>query len=238
VVEARTGRRIDALYLRMDGELVDQVGDDGRPIGAEVYEVAGRGGVYLANAPGNGVADDKSMYCYVPDLIEFYLGERPLLESVPTYRTGAEDERVAVLERVGELVTKPVDGEGGRGVLIGPDATAREVAERREQIMREPDRWIAQEVVTLSWHPCLVGAQLEPRHVDLRAFVYAGAHGDGRPDDYAVAPAALTRVAAGDSKIVNSSRGGGAKDTWIVGPVDPDPAPDPEKESTRVRTGG
>ncbi len=232
VVEVGTGRRIDALYLRMDGEVVDQVGDDGRPIGAEVYEVACRGGVYLANAPGNGVADDKSVYCYVPDLIEFYLGERPLLESVPTYRTGAEDERVAVLERVGELVTKPVDGEGGRGVMIGPDATAREVAERRERIMREPDRWIAQEVVPLSWHPCLVGGQLEPRHVDLRAFVYAGAHGDGRPDDYAVAPAALTRVAAGDSKIVNSSRGGGAKDTWIVGPVQP------EKESERVRTGG
>lgn len=234
VVELSTGRRIDALYLRMDGELVDQVGESGRPIGAEIYEVACQGGIYLANAPGNGVADDKSVYCYVPDLIEFYLGERPLLESVPTYRTGDEDERAVVLERVGELVTKPVDGEGGRGVMIGPDATARQVAERREQIISEPDRWIAQEVVTLSWHPCLSDGQLTPRHVDLRAFVYAGAHGDGRPDDYAVAPAALTRVAAGDSKIVNSSQGGGAKDTWIIGPV----GADPRKEPKRVRTGG
>jgi carboxylate-amine ligase len=234
VLEARSGRRIDALYLRMDGQLVDQVGRDGRRIGLQVHQVACEGGVFLANAPGNGVADDKAVYCYVPDLIELYLGERPLLESVPTYRTGDEEERAAVLERVGELVTKPVDGEGGRGVLIGPDATAREVAERREQIIRQPERWIAQEVVTLSWHPSLAGNQLEPRHVDLRAFVYAVASGDGGPADYAVAPAALTRVAAGDSKIVNSSRGGGAKDTWIIGAVEADPG----KEPARVRTGG
>jgi carboxylate-amine ligase len=218
----------------MDGELVDQVARDGRRIGSEVFEVACQGGVSLVNAPGNGAADDKSIYSYVPDLIECYLGERTLLESVPTYRTGDEEERAAVLERVGELVTKPVDGEGGRGVLIGPDATAREVAERRERIVREPERWIAQEVVTLSWHPSLVGDQLEPRHVDLRAFVYTVGPGDGRPGDYAVAPAALTRVAAGDSKIVNSSRGGGAKDTWIIGPAGPHPREEPE----HVRTGG
>jgi carboxylate-amine ligase len=234
VVEVGTGRRIDALYLRMDGELVDQVGRGGRKIGAEVFEVAARGGVYLANAPGNGVADDKSVYCYVPELVQRYLGERPLLESVPTYRTGDEEERAAVLERVGELVTKPVDGEGGRGVLIGPDATAREVADRREEIIRNPERWIAQEVVPLSWHPSLVDGQLQPRHVDLRAFVY---NGGGGPDDYVVAPAALTRVAARDSKIVNSSRGGGAKDTWIIGRAE-DRQRDRGKDGERVRTRG
>ena len=230
VLDTRTGRTVDALYLRMDGELVDQTGRDGRTVGAEIYDVAVQGGVYLANAPGNGVADDKSVYCYVPDLIEFYLGERPLLESVPTYHSDDDDERAAVLERVGELVTKPVDGEGGRGVLIGPDATARQVAERREQILREPERWVAQEVVGLSWHPSLVDGQLQPRHVDLRAFVYAAGSGE---HDYAVAPAALTRVAAEDSKIVNSSRGGGAKDTWIIGRIGGDGG----KEAKRVRTG-
>jgi carboxylate-amine ligase len=170
--------------------------------------------VFLANAPGNGVADEKSMYCHVPELIEFYLGERPLLGSVATYRTADEGDRGEVLERVGELVTKPVHGEGGRGVLIGPDATAREVAERREQIARQPEEWIAQEVVALSSHPTLNGSGLEPRHVDLRAFVYASGREEG---DFAVAPVGLTRVAAPGSMIVNSSRGGGAKDTWIIG---------------------
>ena len=210
----------------MDGELVDQVGHDGSRIGEEILAVAAQAGVFLANAPGNGVADEKAMYCYVPDLIELYLGERPLLQSVATYRTADEDERAEVLDRVGELVTKPVHGEGGRGVLIGPDATAREVAERREEIAADPGEWIAQELVALSFHPTLVGAELEPRHVDLRAFVYAS--GTGAEHEYDVAPVALSRVAAPGSMIVNSSRGGGAKDTWIIG----------EEEAARVRTGG
>ena len=221
VVQRRTGRTIDALYLRMDGELVDLVHADGRRIGAEVLEVAARGDVFLANAPGNGVADDKSMYCYVPDLIGFYLDQRPLLMSVPTYRTSDEEERAAVLDRVGELVTKPVDGEGGKGVLIGPDASARQVAERREQIARDPERWIAQEVVPLSWHPTLVAGELQPRHVDLRVFVVAAGPGE---QDCRLAPVALTRTAADGSRIVNSSRGGGAKDTWIIGGEDDHPA--------------
>jgi len=229
VLERATGTPVDALYLRMDGELIDLVGEDGRKVGAEIFEVASAGGVFLANAPGNGVADDKSVYCYVPDLIEFYLDERPLLESVPTYRTVDAEERAAVLDRVGELVTKPVDGDGGKGVLIGPDASAREVAERRELIAQDPERWIAQEVVPLSWHPTLVQGELVPRHVDLRTFVYAAG-----PDerDYEVAPVALTRMAAEGSSIVNSSRGGGAKDTWIIGNADSG------KDEERVRAGG
>ena len=123
------------------------------PIGAEVFEVAAAGQVVLANAPGNGVADDKAMYCYVPELIGYYLEERPLLESVPTYRTSDETERRIVLERVGELVTKPVDGHGGHGVLIGPDASASAVAHRRAEIAADPAGWVAQEVVALSSHP-------------------------------------------------------------------------------------
>jgi glutamate---cysteine ligase / carboxylate-amine ligase len=208
------GTPVRALYLRLDVELVDLVRTDGRPIGGEVFDVAARGEVRLANAPGNGVADDKSMYCYVPDLITYYLSERPLLESVPTYRTSDPAERRAVLERVGELVTKPVDGHGGQGVLIGPDAAASQVAARRSEIAAHPDRWVAQEVVALSSHPTFAGNLLQPRHVDLRAFVYLWGV---EPGQSRLGDLALTRVAPEGSLVVNSSRGGGAKDTWIIG---------------------
>ncbi|CAN5320819.1 hypothetical protein BH09ACT6_BH09ACT6_03100 [soil metagenome] len=221
VVERNSGTIIHSLYVRIDPELVDLASADGHPIGAEIMAVAEAGGVFLANAPGNGVADDKAMYCNIPDLISFYLTERPILESVPTYRTSDESERRSVLERVGELVTKPVDGEGGRGVLIGPKATASQVAERRAEIAADPSGWVAQELVSLSSLPTF-GADrtgssihLEPRHVDLRAFVYVTGTG---PDDVTLADVALTRVAPAGSMVVNSSQGGGAKDTWIIGP--------------------
>ena len=209
-----TGKRIDALYLRLDVELIDLVDANGRSIGAEVFEIAAAGQVTLANAPGNGVADDKAMYCYVPELIGYYLDEHPSLEAVPTYRTGDEAEARTVLDRVGELVTKPVDGHGGVGVLIGPDASAAEVAARRTAIAANPAGWVAQEVVALSSHPTLSGTSLQPRHVDLRAFVYLRG---AEPEDCTLADLALTRVAPEGSLVVNSSRGGGAKDTWIIG---------------------
>jgi glutamate---cysteine ligase / carboxylate-amine ligase len=208
------GRRVDVLYLRLDVELADLLDPAGRPIGAALVQAAARGAVRLANAPGNGVADDKAMYCYVPDLIAYYLSERPLLDPVPTYRCGDPDECASVLERVGELVTKPVDGYGGGGVLIGPHASAAELATRREQISAEPRRWIGQEVVRLSSHPTLTGDGYAPRHVDLRAFVYLSGTGKGEAH---LADLALTRVGAQGSMVVNSSRGGGAKDTWILG---------------------
>lgn len=215
------GERIDALYLRLDDELVDTTDGSGRRIGAQVFEVAAAGGVFLANAPGNGVADDKAMYPYVAEFIGYYLDERPLLESVPTYRTGDDAERRTVLERVGELVTKPVDGHGGQGVLIGPDASAAEVAARRREIAANPSAWVAQEVVALSSHPTFVDGRLQPRRVDLRAFVYVRG---SRPGECELAPLALTRVAPGGSLVVNSSRGGGAKDTWIVATETDEPA--------------
>ncbi len=213
VIQRRSPEVIDALYLRLDDELVDVMDSDGRAIGAEIMEVAVGGRVFLANAPGNGIADDKAMYCYIPELIMFYLDEKPLLESVPTYRTDDELERQAVLERVGELVTKPVDGYGGHGVLIGPSSTAAEVAERRREIAADPSGWVAQEVVALSSHPTFSGDALQPRHVDLRAFVTVNGPD---PADYRLSDVALTRVAPAGSLIVNSSQGGGAKDTWIV----------------------
>jgi carboxylate-amine ligase len=230
VVETATGTPLDALYLRLDDELPEAVDSRGARIGEQIMQVAAAGRVRLANAPGNGVADDKAMYCNVPTLIGYYLDERQLLEQVPTYRTSDEAERRAVLERVGELVTKPVDGHGGEGVLIGPAAGAAVVAERRAAIAADPDAWVAQEVVPLSSHPTFSratsseagagidgarGGVLEPRHVDLRVFVYAS---PGSPDGFVVAPLALTRVAPAGSMVVNSSRGGGAKDTWIVAP--------------------
>ena len=214
VVDRRTGAVVDALYLRLDRELVDVHAPHDPLLGEHLMDVAAAGGVVLANAPGNGLADDKAMYCAVPDLIWYYLGERPLLESVPTYRTGDPAERLAVLDRVGELVTKPVDGEGGRGVLIGPSASAAVVAERRAEIARDPSGWVAQEVVRLSSHPTLTATGLQPRHVDLRCFVYLTGTGAG---ESVLADLGLTRVAPEGSMIVNSSQGGGAKDTWIVG---------------------
>jgi carboxylate-amine ligase len=213
VAHRGTGRPIGSLYLRLDGELADLTDSAGRAVGAEVLEAARAGRVVLANAPGNGVADDKAMYCRVPELIGYYLGERPLLESVPTYRPVEESERRAVLERIGELVTKPVDGFGGSGVLIGPSASAAEVVRRRTEIASRPAGWVAQEVVPLSSAPTLDAGELHPRHVDLRAFVHVTGTG---PGDYRVPPLALTRVATAGSMIVNSSRGGGAKDTWIL----------------------
>ena len=221
------GPPIGVLYLRLDGELADLVDSGGRAIGAEVFEAATTGAVVLANTPGTGVADDKSMYCWVPELIGYYLGEHPLLQSVPTYRPSDEGERRAVLERVGELVTKPVDGYGGSGVLIGPAASASEVAARRAELAARPQDWVAQEVVALSSAPSLDGAGLHPRRVDLRAFVYLTGSG---PEDCRFADLGLTRVAAPGGLIVNSSRGGGAKDTWIVLGQD-------ERRQTHVRTG-
>ncbi|UFS60802.1 carboxylate--amine ligase/circularly permuted type 2 ATP-grasp protein [Subtercola endophyticus] len=215
VVEKATGTVIHSLYLRLDPELVDLVDSAERPLGEQIMKAAAEGGVYLANAPGNGIADDKAMYCNIPDLIAYYLDERPLLESVPTYRTSDPSERRTVLERVGELVTKPVDGEGGRGVLIGPSAPASVVAERRAEIAANPEIWVAQELVALSSLPTFDHTSLEPRHVDLRAFVYVRGT---EPGDAITADLALTRVAPAGSMVVNSSQGGGAKDTWILGP--------------------
>ncbi|WP_167760579.1 carboxylate--amine ligase/circularly permuted type 2 ATP-grasp protein [Blastococcus sp. CT_GayMR16] len=227
VVARGGGPPIGVLYLRLDVELADLTTSSGRAIGEEVLDVAEAGAVVLANTPGTGVADDKSMYCWVPELIGYYLGEHPLLQSVPTYRPADEGERRAVLERVGELVTKPVDGYGGAGVLIGPSASAAEVAARRAELAARPSDWVAQEVVALSSAPALTADGLSPRHVDLRAFVYLTGTG---PDDCRFADLGLTRVAAPGGLVVNSSRGGGAKDTWIV--LGPD-----ERGQTDVRTG-
>ncbi|MCW2887613.1 MAG: glutamate---cysteine ligase / carboxylate-amine ligase [Streptosporangiaceae bacterium] len=201
---------IEVLYRRIDeDELFGATAADGRPLGPGLLEAIGRGTLVLANAPGNGVADDKALYTFVPRLIEYYLGEEPLLHNVPTYLCRDAAQRAEALDRLDELVAKPVDGYGGHGVVIGPDASPAELAQLRAAIRADPDRWIAQETVALSTHPSFVDGRLEPRAVDLRAFVCLG-------PEATVVPLALTRVAPAGSRIVNSSRGGGSKDTWLM----------------------
>ncbi len=212
-VEGSRRHRVDVVYLRIEDQLAHRAGADHLALGPQLLQAMAAGTVTLANAPGNGIADDKAIYAYVPRFIDYYLGERPLLEQVPTYHCADPDQRSAVLDRLEQLVVKPVDGYGGLGVVIGPRASDEELARARALIVQQPGRWIAQETVSLSTHPTfapgLRGGKLHPRHVDLRVFVYYGA-------EPIVVPAALTRVAPPDSLVVNSSRGGGAKDTWLV----------------------
>ncbi|HEY0709865.1 MAG TPA: carboxylate--amine ligase/circularly permuted type 2 ATP-grasp protein [Polyangia bacterium] len=204
---------IDVIYLRTDELLAKSAGADGRPLGGKLIQAVRAGKLTLANAIGNGVADDKAIYDHVPKLIKYYLGEHPLLEQVRTYHCADPDERAEVLARLDQLVVKPVDGYGGFGVTIGPQVSDQELDQARALIEEQPARWIAQEVVALSTHPTF-GTRggrsgFFPAHIDLRVFVYYG-------DSPVVVPSALTRVAPFGSMIVNSSRGGGAKDTWIL----------------------
>ena len=201
--------RVDVIYRRVDDEFLDplQFRADSM-LGSPGLMLAARlGNVTIANAVGNGVADDKLVYTYVPDLIRYYLGEEPILKNVDTWRL--EDP---VLDRLDELVVKPVAGSGGKGLVVGPDASTQELEELRERLIADPRGWIAQPVVQLSTIPTLVEDGMRPRHADLRPF----AVNDGT--DVWVLPGGLTRVALPEGQlVVNSSQGGGSKDTWVVG---------------------
>jgi glutamate---cysteine ligase / carboxylate-amine ligase len=208
-------RRLSALYRRMDERaLMESRGADRRPVGRAIAGAVSRGTVALLNALGNGVADDKVVYAYVPEMIRYYLGEDVLLPNVPTYPCADPVLRAEVLDRLGELVLKPVDGYGGQGIVIGPHATRTELAELAAAVRAEPGAWVTQDLVQLSTHPTHVAGRLEPRAVDLRAFVLQSRRGSEVHTE--VLPAALSRVAPAGSMIVNSSRGGGAKDTWVL----------------------
>lgn len=208
-------RRLSALYRRLDEKtLMSAEGADGRLLGRAMCNAVSRGKVALLNALGNGVADDKLVYAYVPEMIRYYLGEEVLLPNVATYPCVDPDRRAEVLDRLGELVLKPVDGYGGQGIVIGPHADPAELAEVGEAIRADPAGWVAQDLVQLSTHPTFTDGKLEPRAVDLRAFVLQSRRGEQTHVE--VAPAALSRVAPSGSMIVNSSRGGGAKDTWVL----------------------
>ncbi|MEX0869461.1 MAG: circularly permuted type 2 ATP-grasp protein, partial [Nitriliruptoraceae bacterium] len=175
-----------------------------------LLSAARAGNVTIANAVGNGVADDKAIYAFVPALIEYYLGETPILQNVPTYLLWNSDERAHVLDSLDEVVVKPVASAGGHGMLMGPESTAEERAQMAAEIQARPRDFIAQDVVRLSRHPTLVDDGIAGRHVDLRPFAISS-------DSVEVIPGGLTRVALRrDSLVVNSSRGGGSKDTWVL----------------------
>lgn len=207
-------RRVDVIYRRVDDDYLDPVTfrSDSMLGSPGLMACARTGTVTIANAVGNGVADDKLVYSYVPDLIRYYLGEEPLLASVQTWRLEEPAALEEVLDRLPELVVKPVDGSGGKGIVIGPRASAAELATLRDRLVADPRGWIAQPVIQLSTVPTLVEDGLRPRHVDLRPF----AVNDG--SDVWVLPGGLTRVALPEGQlVVNSSQGGGSKDTWVLG---------------------
>jgi uncharacterized circularly permuted ATP-grasp superfamily protein len=206
-------QRVHAIYRRIDDDFMDPL--EFRPdslLGVPGLMRAYRAGtVAIVNAVGTGVADDKAVYPYVPEMIRFYLGEEPILDNVRTYLMGDPEHRRAALARLGELVVKPVDQSGGKGVFIGPGASDEQVARQAQEVLRRPERWIAQELVHLSTCPTASPeGRLVSRHVDLRPFAVFG-------DDIHIIPGGLTRVALREgSMIVNSSQGGGSKDTWVL----------------------
>jgi uncharacterized circularly permuted ATP-grasp superfamily protein len=225
-------QRVDVIYRRIDDDYIDPVhfrSDSMLGVPGLVNAVR-TGGVVLANAIGNGVADDKLIYTYVPDLIRYYLSESPIIANVDTWRLEEDDAREEVLDRLDELVVKPVDGSGGKGIVIGPRATKEELDALRVRVTADPRGWIAQPVVQLSTVPTLIDDELKPRHVDLRPFAVNSG------DEVWVLPGGLTRVALPEGElVVNSSQGGGSKDTWVLSPpahrppVDDEPAAEDER---------
>jgi uncharacterized circularly permuted ATP-grasp superfamily protein len=215
-VHTTTGRRpVDVIYRRVDDAFLDPLHFlPGSVIGCPgLVNAARAGNVTIANAIGNGVADDKLLYTYVPDLIRYYLSEEPLLGNVESYRLDDPDVLGWVLSRLDQLVLKPVDGAGGKGIVIGPRAGQQELEVLAGQVAASPRGWIAQRPVALSTSPVLTGERLAPRHIDLRPF----AVNDGT--DIWVLPGGLTRVALQEGElVVNSSQGGGSKDTWVLAP--------------------
>jgi uncharacterized circularly permuted ATP-grasp superfamily protein len=207
--------QVHVIYRRVDDEFLDPVhfrADSllGCP---GLMNAARAGNVTIANAVGNGIADDKLVYTYLPDLIRYYLSEEPVLANVDTWRLGDEAHREEVLDRLHELVLKPVDGSGGKGIVIGPRATKEELDALRVRVTADPRGWIAQPVVQLSTVPTLIDDELRPRHVDLRPFAVNSG------DEVWVLPGGLTRVALPEGELmVNSSQGGGSKDTWVLSP--------------------
>lgn len=205
-------KRVDVIYRRLDDDFLDpKVFRKDSMIGVPgIFAAYKAGNVTLSNAVGTGVADDKSIYPYVPDMVRFYLGEEPLLANVPTYVLRRPDDLKYTLENLPDLVVKEVHGSGGYGMLVGPRASKAEIEAFREKIVAKPEAYIAQPTLALSTCPTFVESGIAPRHVDLRPFVLSG-------ETMRVVPGGLTRVALREgSLVVNSSQGGGTKDTWVL----------------------
>ncbi|CAA9890823.1 conserved hypothetical protein [Candidatus Methylobacter favarea] len=204
--------QVDVIYRRIDDDFLDpEVFRKDSALGVRGLMRAWKAGnVALANAPGAGVADDKVVYAYVPEMIRYYLNEEPIIPNVPTYLCSNEDHLAYVLEHIAELVIKPANESGGYGMLVGPHALAKEIAAFRKVIQANPRNYIAQPTLAISTSPTLCKGRLEPRHIDLRPFILQGAN-------TFVTAGGLTRVALKKgSLVVNSSQGGGSKDTWII----------------------
>ena len=220
IVEGRVAMRttrgyrpIDVLYRRVDDDYLDPINfkPDSMLGVPGVLDVYRSGGITLANAPGTGIADDKAIYSYMPEIVEFYTGESAILKNVPTWRCSEPDALAYVLEHLPELVVKEVHGSGGYGMLVGPAASKRELAAFSRKLKAKPGNYIAQPTLALSTVPVLTRSGLAPRHVDLRPFVLVS------PERIDITPGGLTRVAMKQgSLVVNSSQGGGTKDTWVL----------------------
>ncbi|HMO67618.1 MAG TPA: circularly permuted type 2 ATP-grasp protein [Novosphingobium sp.] len=204
---------IDVLYRRVDDDSLDPL--TFRPDSAlgvsGIMDVYRAGGITIANAPGTGIADDKAIYSYMSEIVEFYTGEKPLLNNVPTWRCSEADSLAYVLDNLADLVVKEVHGSGGYGMLIGPTSTKKEIAAFAAKLRARPENYIAQPTLALSTVPIFTKAGLAPRHVDLRPFVLVS------PKGIDITPGGLTRVALKKgSLVVNSSQGGGTKDSWVL----------------------
>jgi uncharacterized circularly permuted ATP-grasp superfamily protein len=205
-------KRVDVIYRRLDDDFLDPLAfrEDSQLGVPGLLSVYRAGNVTLANAIGTGVADDKSIYPYVPDLIRFYLSEEPIIHNVPTWQCRKPDDLKEVLSRLPELVVKEVHGAGGYGMLVGPASTKQEIEDFRKKLIADPAKFIAQPTLALSTCPTFVESGLAPRHIDLRPFVLSGSK-------MSLIPGGLSRVALREgSLVVNSSQGGGTKDTWVL----------------------
>lgn len=207
-------KQVDVIYRRVDDDFIDPlVFRPDSMLGVPgIYGAYRMGHVAIVNAMGNGVADDKAVYTYVPDMIKYYLNEDPILKNVPTYQLGIPENRKLVFEKMDEMVIKKTNESGGYGMLIGSAATEQQMEEFKVAIEDDPRSFIAQPIISLSSAPCYINGVLQPRRVDLRPYALYG------PDGIDIVPGGLTRVALKEgSLVVNSSQGGGSKDTWVVG---------------------
>ena len=206
-------QQVDVIYRRVDDDFIDPlVFNPSSVLGvAGLMSAYRKGNVAIINAVGNGVADDKAVYSYVPEMIKYYLNEEPLLKNVPTYGLDNPDEQAYVFENINKMVIKKTNGSGGYGILMGHAATESEIDEYKIEILKDPRNFIAQPTISLSSAPCYMDGMLQPRRVDLRPYALYG------PDGISIVPGGLTRVALKEgSLVVNSSQGGGSKDTWVL----------------------
>jgi len=208
----RGPERVDVIYRRIDDDFLDPLAfrSDSALGVAGLLNAYRAGNITLANAIGTGIADDKSIYPYVPDMIKFYLGEKPILNNVPTYQCRKAEDLAYTLANIDQLVVKETHGAGGYGMLVGPASTKDEIARFKENLIKHPEQYIAQPTLSLSTCPTFVESGIAPRHIDLRPFVLSG-------KTIKMVPGGLTRVALKEgSLVVNSSQGGGTKDTWVL----------------------